>query len=70
MDPENYSFDANRIGEWLKYLESTLPSELYEFIVKRTEELDEKGYGTKDQQEGVSDIRPAGGFENIMFQHS
>ncbi|KAK3723627.1 hypothetical protein LTR37_001508 [Vermiconidia calcicola] len=70
MDPESYSFDANRISEWLKCLESALPSELYEFIVKRTKELDEKGYGTKDQQEGVSDVGPAGGFESIMFQHS
>lgn len=41
------SFDVRKVGEWLIYLRNTLLTEVYEYVLKKTEELDAEGYGTK-----------------------
>lgn len=42
-----YSFDASKIGEWLVYLENSVPEDAYQFMLKRSGELDKASYGMK-----------------------
>ncbi|KAK5112851.1 hypothetical protein LTR85_011078 [Meristemomyces frigidus] len=65
-EPEKYSYDKSKIREWLMSLENAVPEETFECVLTKTRELDIAGYGTKDQQAAVSDIRPSSlGFDQM-----
>ncbi|KAK4539521.1 hypothetical protein LTR36_010866 [Oleoguttula mirabilis] len=67
-EPEHYSCDQSKVGKWLMNLEDAVPSKMYEYILAQTEELDKAGYGTTDQQDSVTDMRPSSmGFGGMGF---
>ena len=47
MEPDAYKYEGDGLGEWLVCLEDAVGEDVYQVVLKKSQKLDDKKYGTK-----------------------